>query len=153
MSCDCANLPPRLDHSGPSDGTNWFFSFLIVCSQSFVACPLHFGQCDFFFCLLWLAPLFLWLKPVSILSRWIRPVEPCDNFYQYACAVWRTKNPLPNDQARWSRFSELSERKRLVPHKIAEELRDPHSNTLQTTRRLAIFTPPVWMKPGLRRKG
>src|SRR5262245_26107778 len=36
-------------------------------------------------------------------------VEPCFDFYDYACGGWRAAHPIPPDRDHWDRYGELKE--------------------------------------------
>ncbi|MEO8099555.1 MAG: M13 family metallopeptidase [Acidobacteriota bacterium] len=49
-----------------------------------------------------------------------RAVDPCGNFYQFACGGWMASNPIPGDMARYGRFDALQERNRAVLQNLLE---------------------------------
>jgi putative endopeptidase len=48
-------------------------------------------------------------------------VDPCENFYQYACGSWIKANPVPPEYSRWGRFNELQNHNQEVLRSILED--------------------------------
>src|SRR5579863_10033507 len=57
-----------------------------------------------------------------------RMLDPCVDFYQYACGNWLKKTEIPADQSAWVSFVELDERNLVTLHEILEKASAGGSN-------------------------
>jgi endothelin-converting enzyme/putative endopeptidase len=50
-----------------------------------------------------------------------RTIDPCVDFYQFACGGWRKANPIPADKPGWNRYAAMAEKNREVLRQILEQ--------------------------------
>lgn len=51
-------------------------------------------------------------------------VDPCDDFYSYACDGWIRNNPIPDGKSSWGTFMKLEQQNHLVIKHVLEQPMD-----------------------------
>jgi predicted metalloendopeptidase len=82
-----------------------------------------------------------------------RSVDPCANFYEFACGGWRKANPIPADQTRWGRFNELAERNRDALHEILEQAKDATRKRSPIEAKVGDYYAACMDEPGIEKLG
>ena len=77
-------------------------------------------------------------------------VSPCENFYKFACGNWISKNPIPPDRGRWTRFDVLTE---LNLEKLRAILETAAAGSDPATRKIGDFYASCMDEAGIEAKG
>jgi putative endopeptidase len=77
-------------------------------------------------------------------------VSPCENFYKFACGNWISKNPIPPDRGRWTRFDALTE---LNLEKLRAILEQAAAGSDPATRKIGDFYASCMDEAGIEAKG
>ena len=77
-------------------------------------------------------------------------VSPCENFYKFACGNWLSRNPIPPDRGRWTRFDALTE---LNLEKLRAILEKAAAGSGPATRKIGDFYASCMDEDGIEARG
>jgi putative endopeptidase len=87
---------------------------------------------------------------VSLLDR---GVDPCADFYRFACGGWMERNPIPPDQAVWGRFNELAENNLIIERKILEKAAAERPNRDANEQKIGDYYASCMDETAIEKKG
>jgi putative endopeptidase len=78
-------------------------------------------------------------EPVLDVSAMDRTVDPCVDFYTYACGGWIKKNPIPPDQSNWGTYGKLEDENRAQLRAILEEAANANRTRDAVTQKIGDY--------------
>ncbi len=82
-----------------------------------------------------------------------RSVDPCDDFYHYACGGWIKKNPIPPDQARWDVYAKLADENERYLWGILEQVSKPDPGRSKVETEIGDYFHACMDEPAIEKAG
>ena len=92
-------------------------------------------------------------SPSLDLSSMDKSIDPCVNFYQYACGTWQKKNPIPADQTSWSVYGKLYQDNLNFLRGILEQASSTTNQRDAVTQKIGDFYASCVDEAGLEKSG
>jgi len=92
-------------------------------------------------------------SPSLNLSSMDKSIDPCANFYQYACGGWQKKNPIPPEQTSWSVYGKLYQDNLQFLRGILEQAAESKDTSDSTTQLIGSFYAACMDEPGIEKRG
>lgn len=115
------------------------------------------------------SPLFLFLLPLSAqvehplsalpytpsldLSSMDASVNPCMDFYHYACGNWIKRNPIPPDQARWDVYAKMTDENERFLWGLLEEAARPDPGRSPAQQKIGDYFSACMDEPAVDKAG
>ena len=92
-------------------------------------------------------------SPSLDVSSMDKSVDPCADFYQYACGGWKKKNPIPADQVSWSVYGKLYQDNLTFLRTILEQAGAGSRKRDAITQKIGDFYAACMDEPAVEKRG
>jgi putative endopeptidase len=92
-------------------------------------------------------------QPVLDVSAMDRTVNPCMDFYTYACGGWIKNNPIPPDQSSWSTYGKLEDENVAQLRGILEDAAKANAPARSVTQKIGDYYASCMDEPAIEKLG
>src|SRR5579872_7028378 len=68
-----------------------------------------------------------------------RSIDPCVDFFAYACGGWIKNNPIPPDQSSWDLYSKMEDENKTKLREILEAASSPDPNRTAVNQKIGDY--------------